>query len=502
MTSGYRLAVEPIPGETTAHRDGAVIARTNAARLMRETRLNPSVYFPRDALTVPLARSDLRTFCPFKGTAHYWHADIGGERVENAVWSYERALPESAGVEGMFGLTPGLTTDIRIASGAPAPSDDGHVAGPLVDWIMREGAFCTDGADLTRNLGERFVEHGVAVFRLSVFLWSLHPQIAGVRYLWNRGEAEVEIGQASYDTLKHPAFANSPLTYVSNGLGGVRQMLDAEEMEFDFPIFTDLREVGATDYVAMPLFFSDGSVNVMTMASDHPRGFTTENLGLVFECSSAISRYYEVQTLRANTVALLDTYVGQRAGGRVLDGEIRRGDGDDIEAAILFCDLVGSTKWAEQLSREDYLALLNGFFETVSAEVEANGGEILKFIGDAVLAVFPAESDPAAACERAAAATRSIPEAVAAIQPDDPLACALGVSFGPVTYGNVGAPGRLDFTVIGQSATIAARLSDLAKTQGASALITEDIARAAEGETSLGPFELHNIAAPVEVFSI
>lgn len=494
MTQGYRLKVEPVAGETTARIGSLTIAASRNARLMRETRLLNTVYFPRADVDLNLTPSGHRTFCPFKGTARYWHADLNGRRVENAVWSYENALPETRDVEGMIGFMPAMDAKIRFAGDPPTRTDDGDIQGPLVNWIMREAAFCSDGVELTKELAERFLAHGVAISRLTVLLWSLHPEIAGTRYLWRRDSGEVETTDAPHGVFDHPAFANSPLRHVSEGLGGVRQLLTVEEPEFSFPILEELKAEGATDYVVMPLFFSTGRPNVMTMASDHPRGFTTANLGLIFECSAAIARYYEVQTLKMNAVSLLDTYVGHRAGARVLSGQIRRGDGDDIEAAVLFCDLIGSTRLAEQLGREAYLSLLNSFFETVAAEVSARGGEVLKFIGDAVLAIFPDGGDfdaRAAAVETA----RAIPGVLA----DSEMKAAIGLHFGPVTYDNVGAPDRLDFTVIGAAATIAARLSDLAKTEGVAALTTGDVSR---GDASCGVFELHNIAEPVEVFAL
>ncbi|MCP4083064.1 MAG: guanylate cyclase, partial [Planctomycetaceae bacterium] len=117
----------------------------------------------------------------------------------------------------------------------------------------------------------------------------------------------------------------------------------------------ELKNQGATDYVAVPLRFSDGQFHSLTMALDHENGFTTENLGLVFECVGVISRYFEVLTLRNNTTTLLDTYLGKRTGQKVLSGDIRRGQDEDIQAVILFSDLTNSTLLAGELPRNEYL---------------------------------------------------------------------------------------------------------------------------------------------------
>ncbi|MEM9009680.1 MAG: DUF427 domain-containing protein [Pseudomonadota bacterium] len=504
MSIPYRLQVDPVPGTVTARLGARPVARSDAAKVMHETRLAPALYFPRTALQeLTLVPSERRTFCPFKGTATYWHADLGDARIEDGVWSYERTLPEARPIEGMLGLMPTLADGYDASAGLPARTDDGHISGPLVDWIMREATNAPDMVSLTRQLGERFVANGIAVSRLSVLVWSLDPQIAGTNAVWRRDSGEVEIRHPRYETLETPAFANSPLRHVAAGRGGVRQLLTVAEPEFDFPILEELRAGGATDYVAMPLPFAGGMTNVMTLASDHPAGFTTANLGLIFECAGAISRFFEVQALQRTASALLGTYVGPRTGARVLGGEIRRGDGDDIEAAILYADLRGSTRLAESLPRDAYLALLNGFFDAVAEAVAAEEGEVLKFIGDAVLAVFAVEEDgAAAACRRAARAAAAIPDAVRALALEGgPANCAIGVSFGQVTYGNVGARDRLDFTVIGHAANLAARLSDLGKALDQPVLMTKEVANATEEAEALGPQRLHNVRTPVEVFA-
>ncbi len=508
--SAYRIKVEPIAGRVTARRGDVILADSRSAKMMHETRLPPTIYFPReDVAALNGDRSDQRSFCPFKGTATYWNVDAGGKTVPNAAWSYENALPESRAVEGHLAFMPGVVTDYAAEDGLPGRTADGNVSGALINWLMREAWLCPDIATLTRQLGNRFVHDSIAVSRLNVTIWSLHPQIAGSSHVWQRGSDDVKVNSASHENLRDDAYINSPIRYVSEGMGGVRQPLTGSyadhDVEFNFPIMADLKAEGATDYVAMPLPFSNGQINVMTLASDHPGGFTTANLGLVFECSAVISRFYEVLTQRTNAGVLLETYLGRRTGARVLGGEIRRGDGDDIEAAILFCDLRHSSRLAEEMPREDYLALLNGFFETTDGLVREYGGEVLKFIGDAVLAIFPQDGDAQQACANAMSAASRIGAAVSGISvtgSNEKLACAIGASYGWVTYGNVGSADRLDFTVIGAAANVAARLADLGKVISRQILVTDAIAEAAPGELiSLGRQNLHNVSEPVEVFA-
>lgn len=503
----YRLLVKPIDGHVVARSGNAVLAASDCALVMHETRLAPTVYFPKEDVRVLTPRpSTKRTFCPFKGTATYWTLLVADRTIADGAWSYERTLEEARDIEGYIGFSPDAVDRYDGPDDFLRRTDDGHVSGALVDWLMREAWLCPDPIALTRALGNRFVEDGIAVSRLNICIWSLHPQQAGVSYIWNRSTDAVETLRPSYDDLASDTYRNSPIRHVTDGLGGVRQSLRSDVAEFSFPIMADLKAEGGTDYVAMPLPFSNGQIHVMTMTSDHPDGFTIANLGLVFECSTVISRFYEVLAQRANAVALLETYLGEGTGARVLGGEIRRGDGDDIDAAILFCDLRESTKWEERLDRDDYLALLNAFFEAVVHDVRAWEGEVLKFVGDGVLVVFPSEDNDDIARTHALHAASDIVRSVEALPlsgRDQPIGCSVGIDFGRVTYGNVGSTDRLDFTVIGRPAIVAARLSDLAKAEGHAVLATADIAIVGNDQMMpIGPRSLHNISEPVEIFAL
>lgn len=502
-TSGnYGIWIEALHGRVEAYHDELLLASSNNAKVMYETRLPPAIYFPAADLHIDLSDdSDLRTFCPFKGTATYGHVNIGKSTIENGWWSYRNALPEAKSVEGHIGFMPHATTNVDLGRAVLRDDHMTHIAGPTVDWLLREAWLCPTPVDLTKAIAEKLIEDGVALSRMSVMIWSLHPTIAGKNYVWSKDTGKVEEFTPSYDIHDNPAFANSPLRHVSNGLGGVRQRLNVGDREFNFPIMDDLKAAGASDYVAMPLPFSDGRTNVLTLTCDHPNGFTTPNLGLVFEMSSVISRYYEVFSVRSNSQSLLETYLGKRTGARVLGGEIRRGDGDVIDAAILFCDLRNSTGLEQRLGRDDYLQLLNEFFEQTTGIVNENGGEVLKFIGDAVLAIFPAGDGKQAACEQAQVAAVTIAEKLAE-ERSEMLDCAMGVAFGDVTYGNVGSQERLDFTVIGSAANIAARLADFGKANDHRIVVTNDIAMACSDAKGLGTIDLHNISGRIEAHAI
>ncbi|MFY0619857.1 DUF427 domain-containing protein [Shimia sp.] len=504
--AGYGIEIKPIEATVKILRDGMLLAQSDRAKIMYETRLSPQVYVPLEDVVVPLSeQTELKTFCPFKGTARYRDIQVDGAIIENGVWSYDDAMPESRGINGHIGFMPNANAEVDLGGAILDPVADGNISGPLVDWLMRGAAFETTPEDFFGALGKMMIKHGIAVSRMSAMIWSLHPLIAGKNYIWKRDEDEVTTFAPSYELYEHPAFQNSPLNHVSKGRGGVRQKLDLIEGEMPFPFLTELKEEGATDYVAMPLFFSNGQINVLTLTSDHKEGFTTANLGLIFEVSSVISRFFEVFTQKENAQSLLETYVGARTGARVLGGEIRRGDGDDIDAAIMFCDLRGSTRLEEELGRVAYIEVLNMFFETTSAIVNAHGGEVLKFIGDAVLAVFPDPDDGKDAGAEALQAAREIVQQLEAMQEQDAshcCECSIGISYGQVTYGNVGSKERLDFTVIGRPANIAARLGDYGKKVGHRIVVSERVARHETDCKPLGKVKLHNVKDDVVCFAV
>ncbi|WP_299349494.1 DUF427 domain-containing protein [uncultured Shimia sp.] len=504
LTQDYAIRIEPLQGVVRAWLGDRLVAETTNAQVMYETRLPPAVYFPREDILADLSEpTELKTFCPFKGTARYRDLTSDGGAITNAVWSYDNPLPESMEIAGYVGFAQGTAARLDLGENQLKPPTEGSISAPLVDWLLRTAPFIESPEAFTTALADQLLANGISVSRISVMIWSLHPSIAGRHFIWNKGQDELTTMLPSYEIFDHPAFVNSPLYHVSQGRGGVRQKIGVDYEDNSFPIIEDLRKEGGTDYVAMPLFFSDGTVNVLTMTCDHPDGFTTGNLGLVFECSFMISRIFEVFALRDTARGVLETYVGKRTGARVLGGEIRRGDGDEIDAAIMFCDLRDSSRLVEELGQADYIEMLNAFFDSVTDCVHAHGGEVLKFIGDAVLAVFPNEGDASKARLEALTSAREIVARLAELRSEGYKAdCSIGISYGCVTYGNIGSRERLDFTVIGHAANVAARLGDFGKKAGYRIIASSDFTTPECPGTPLGAVELHNVREAVSCFGI
>lgn len=504
LSQDYAIRVDPLAGEVRVWHGDTLIAKTTQAQVMYETRLPPAVYIPRHNVLVDLSdKTPLQTFCPFKGTASYRDMTIDGETLGNAIWSYDDPLPESIEIADHVGFMPSSKARLDLGDNELLPPTAGHISAPLVDWLLREAPFFKTPEDFTKALAEQLRINGVAISRLAVMIWSLHPSIAGRNYIWRKDREEMTVRAPSYDIFDHPDFLNSPLSHVSKGLGGVRQKIGVDYKDTSFPIIKELRAEGASDYVAMPLMFSDGAINVMTLTCDHPDGFTTGNLGLVFECSFIISRIFEVFALRDTAQGVLETYVGKRTGARVLGGKIRRGDGDEIDAAIMFCDLRASSRLVEELGQADYIETLNLFFETATDIIHAHGGEVLKFIGDAVLAVFPADGNAEQARQESLRAAREIVAELAELRRQGHRCdCSIGISYGRVTYGNIGSRERLDFTVIGHAANVAARLGDYGKKVGSRIVASRDFAAPEFPTKALGAVSLHNVRTPVDCIAV
>ncbi len=380
---------------------------------------------------------------------------------------------------------------------------------PLARWFVTEAYRITDTARLVAAAGEQLVAGGIPLYRLAYFRFTLHPEIAGNAYTWRRGRG-VEVGSAPHG-LRHDArYRDNPLPAVFEQQKTIRVRLERVD-EVQAPILRQLKEEGATDYVALPLIFSTGHVDALSVVSDKPGGFSAQDLDRMYLLQFAFTRIVEIHSLRDTAVNLLDAYVGHAAGERILAGEVKRGDGQTIEAVIWYCDLRGFTRLSDRLPRDAIIALLNDYFGAMAKAVTGAGGEILKFMGDAMLAIFPVASPAerqgvaARALDAAAAATRAIAE----LNADRAAAGAplvrfgLALHIGEVMFGNIGASARLDFTVIGPAVNRAARLEKLCAALDQPVLVSAELAAllAADRVTPLGHYAVKDIDEALLVFA-
>jgi adenylate cyclase len=258
------------------------------------------------------------------------------------------------------------------------------------------------------------------------------------------------------------------------------------------------------------MIFTNGEINAVTFLIDRPGGFTEVEIAGLKEIAHALGIVTELQASRATARSLMDTYLGRRTGERVLAGAIRRGSGETIRAVIWYCDLRGFTALVDRIPLADVAAMLNEYFEIMAGAVMAEGGEVLKFIGDGMLAIFDLCDGEAATrcCAAALRAAGAAAEAIAAANVRRAAAGApeihfgLALHLGEVYYGNIGALSRLDFTVIGPAVNQATRLEKLGSELGHSVVTSASFAAAAaEPLTSLGLYQLRGVAQLQEIFA-
>jgi adenylate cyclase len=369
-------------------------------------------------------------------------------------------------------------------------------ARPLIDWLLNEGRRITDTRAFLAALADRLWANGIEVSRLVSGVPILHPQVYSHSARWDQGGATSErFFRVTPETMK--VLENSPVKTVYEGGGSVRCDPTQPPREGEYNILADLRREGATDYIALSIPFSDGATKLLAVATRHPKGFSDAHIRIFEAMIPAFAANLEIHALRLTARTLLETYVGQQAGARVLDGVIKRGMGETIRAVIWFSDLRHFTDLSEQLPRDAVIELLNEYFGAVCAALDAHGGEVLKFMGDALLAIFPIGIEtPAAVCARALAATGKAEAGIADVNERRAKAGLAGIKYGTALhlgdamYGNIGGERRLDFTVIGPAVNLASRIEGLcrvldrpvllsAATRSSSASSRASIARAA-----------------------
>ena len=379
----------------------------------------------------------------------------------------------------------------------------------LTNWLIDGARSVVNSPRLMAEICERLVEAGLPLWRVGIFVRTLHPDIYGRNFVWRPG-AEVEFGTVDFKILDSPDFHSSPLIHVFQEGMEVRARVDDPQSK-RFPIIEDMRAEGATDYIALPLSFTDGVVNASSWTTKQPGGFTDDQLAALRQIATPLARVVEIISLRRMATSLLDTYVGNRAGERIMGGQIRRGHTETMNAAIWLSDLRGFTALSDRLPSETVVDILNQYFDCQVAAIRAHGGEVLKYMGDGLLAVFPIDEyvgDEQQVCSRVLEAAQQSRASVAELQ--YPIGDAierfrfgLALHVGTILYGNIGGGNRLDFTCIGPAVNLAARLEKIASRLQRTVVASEGFAGICRGGWSeLGEFPIAGFAKAERVFGL
>jgi adenylate cyclase len=395
-------------------------------------------------------------------------------------------------------------------------------------WAVRQGLLGTAAAELFDGFCQRLVLGGLPLWRASAAMLTLHPQWGGYSYLWHRDLNAIEPSQFERGSEYRQDWLTSPFAYLvgqARAEGGsgdpwrhLRRRLRGPEALLDFPLLEELARAGGTDYFAQIVRFgpegdaSRGTGIAYSFTTDHRDGFSEDDLSLLRAVLPALSLAMMAHAGHTIASGLLEAYLGGDAGRRVHAGAVERGSVESIRAALWFADMRGFTKLADGAAGLEVIELLDEVFETLTAPLRSRGGQVLKFMGDGMLAIFPLLAETQAeTCRNAIDAAREAMHALdrvngARAEASKPVAeVDLALHIGEVLYGNVGAADRLDFTVIGPAVNEAARIETLCEPLGRKVLVSAEFAAAAgscNGLQPLGDHRLRGVREPRAIYGL
>jgi len=390
----------------------------------------------------------------------------------------------------------------------------------VTDWLMQQALGQAEIEDIFDGCCQRLDAAGLPVSRAMIFFRTLHPLYASTIMFWRRGENVRSSRTRHEDSFTSAEFTNSPIyRLATTRTPFLRRRLTGGTALLDFPVLEELQALGVSDYLAYKVAF-DSKTNqdeyddgiIGSWATERSSGFTDQEILWLMRVQSRMAVACKMQIREAVTQNVLNAYLGPNAGHRVMQGNIRRDSGEQIEAVIWFSDMRDSTRWADNLDPDEFLQLVNSYFECTAGAVISSGGEVLRFIGDAVLAIFPVTEngryDTHLAASTALKAMQDAETRLTALNRArltnglKPVDFGLGLHIGTVTFGNIGVAERLEFSVVGPAANEVARLEALSKKLQRRVLVSEDFASLIDANwESLGEHTLRGVDNKVKIFS-
>jgi adenylate cyclase len=431
------------------------------------------------------------------------------------------AAGEIAGVEGrtitaeavrkpIANIDPQYLLRTEVVERPPAERPTHDTVDGVIDWLImstRHNPTLVAGFD---EFAWHMLAAGFPLLRMTLHVRTLHPQYLGASFVWWRTTGQtvqILVAHEVEDMIEHE---NNPVWRVAKCGETLRRRIDVADSELEFPVLHDLKAEGATDYFALPVKNSLGTNYMVTYVTDRSGGFTAQEISDLSRVSHRLPLLADVYMHRRIARNILDAYLGPTTGPKVLEGQIRRGTGEEITAVLWSSDLRGFTERSDRLAGTQMIAILNALFDAQAKAVASHGGEILKFIGDGLLAIFPIENagKAANAARCALDAAMQAVEAVRGLASDPslvdepPLEIVIALHIGTAIYGNIGAADRLDFTVIGPAVNLVSRIESVAKVLNQPIVVSDDFARAYGGSLHpLGRHELRGLATPHDLFA-
>jgi adenylate cyclase len=383
---------------------------------------------------------------------------------------------------------------------------------PATRRLLMRGPQASSHLELISDLCEWLCQRGMPLHRVNQYTPTLHPLMQGVECVWYRsGRAPEEVRLHWRGSQDLAVWQANPLRRIMLGTDEIRVDLTEPQPRLKAPILDQLRGEGASEYLVMAVPLADGRRTAISWATRTAGGFSLTERNELRNLAGPLGLVLDLLEWRRSARTLLDTYLGHGPGREVLSGAIRRGDRRDLEAVILFADLRDFTAMAASWSIDQLLAALDSYYQLLVDAIADAGGEVLKFMGDGLLAVFPiaGPAEAASSCERTLKAVLAARSALQTVNRGrvaaglGPLEFGVALHVGCVVYGNIGGEGRLDFTVIGPAVNLVSRIEDLCKALDQPLLATAAFARhLGDNLVAIGEHRIRGLAEPVELFAL
>jgi adenylate cyclase len=373
-------------------------------------------------------------------------------------------------------------------------------ADEIIEWFVGDEVHSLDGIAFVEAVGRTLVTRGMPIHHLALHIRALHPTVAVRSIVWGPTAPAVLID------VKHGAeFSKWPPRGPFAHVTLTREWLTLRAGDQRWGPSDALFRGELTELCIAPVVHGGdaASTNVIIFGTREAQGFSDATLVLLRRILPALRSALELKIWRRRTVTILDTYIGADPERRIMSGHIHRGDIETLEAVIMFCDLHGFTRISNRLSSERVLSLLNSYFDQAVPSITECGGEILKFMGDGLLALFRIEGNANRSCAAALKAAQLIGQRLAGIsQADAELKAGIGLHFGAISYGNIGSGQRLDFTAIGRDVNLASRIQGLCSQLSKPVLLSKRFSSSLlSGSFSMGRHALKGFDEFVEVFA-
>ena len=396
----------------------------------------------------------------------------------------------------------------------PAPTAEGELPSlepalaasvdRMREWLVTEAVRTPDAGDVLTGFAERLNALGLPVDRIFTAIEALHSEYAGFGWSWTREEG-ASVRYLPHGERRETVYGTSPFAHV-NKTGEWLLLELASTPDSLFGIIPDLKRDGYRHYLTVPVHFASGAQNGISFATRSPQGFGERDLNVLRHLMPTFTTSTELRVVSKRLDDVLRIYVGDGPHRAILSGAILRGQVTHIRSAILFADMRNYTRLSSNLSPEQAVDLLNTYFDCLVPPIEEEGGEVLKYLGDGLLAIFRDRGDDTGGAPQSAlsAAVTALQRVYAANEEGRfpvPVGVGIALHHGEAAYGNVGSGRRLDFTVIGRDVNLASRIATLNKTLGEPLLMSKPFVNHLWGNPhSLGLQQVDGFEEKIEVY--